>query len=87
MFTVQIAEFRNRLSAYLKRVRQGGEVVITDRDTPIGRLVPFKKGEGEELFEVIPPRNGFEGLSRMTFPATRKPLDIVELLIEDRKKR
>ena len=59
MITIKIAEFRNRLSVYLKKVRQGAEVIITDRDTPIGRLIPYEKEVKEEPFEMIPPKKGW----------------------------
>lgn len=87
MISVKIAEFRNQLSKYLKKVRQGDEVVITDRDTPIGRLVPYEEDEADEPFEMVPPPDGFEGLNRITFAPTKIPGDIVDLLLEDRKKR
>lgn len=36
-----IREMKNRLSQYIKRVRAGREVVITDRGKPVARLVPI----------------------------------------------
>lgn len=87
MISVKIAEFRNRLSTYLKKVRQGAEVVITDRDTPIGRLVPYEKDSEEEPFELIEPPNGWGDLAKMKFTPTKYEGDIVDLLLEDRKKR
>ena len=86
MISVKIAEFRNRLSTYLKKVRQGAEVVITDRDTPIGRLVPYEKGDEEEPFEMIPPKRGWGRLAKMKFTPVKMDYDIVEDLLADRKK-
>jgi antitoxin (DNA-binding transcriptional repressor) of toxin-antitoxin stability system len=37
---VGIAELKGKLSAYLRAVRQGGEIVIKDRETPIPRRSP-----------------------------------------------
>ena len=37
----RVAELKNNLSRYLSYVREGGEVLILDRDTPVARLVPF----------------------------------------------
>lgn len=87
MISVKIAEFRNQLSKYLKKVRQGAEVVITDRDTPIGRLVPYEKQGEEEPFELIEPPNGWGSLAKMKFSPTKYGGDIVDLLLEDRRKR
>lgn len=35
-----IRELKARLSAYLRRVKTGGTVLITERGTPVGRIVP-----------------------------------------------
>jgi prevent-host-death family protein len=37
---VGIRELRADLSRWLRRVRAGDEIVVTDRGTPIARLVP-----------------------------------------------
>ena len=41
MNQVKIADLKNNLSRHLTRVRQGGELTVVDRDTPIARIVPF----------------------------------------------
>jgi prevent-host-death family protein len=41
MRTVNIAELKNRLSAYLQQVRAGEEIVIRDRNRPIAKIVPL----------------------------------------------
>ena len=45
MQSVKIADLKNNLSRHLIRVRQGGEITIVDRDTPIARIVPFVHGQ------------------------------------------
>jgi prevent-host-death family protein len=40
MIEVGVRELRNSLSAYLRRVRGGETVVVTDRGDPIARLIP-----------------------------------------------
>lgn len=86
MISVKIGELRNHLSKYLRSVRKGKEVVITDRDTPIGKLVPYRTSE-EEPFELIPPPAGYEGLAKLNFTPLECPVDIVEFLLEDRRRR
>lgn len=51
MVSVNIAELKNRLSAYLQHVRAGEEVLIRDRNLPIAKLVPLPSTEtsAEEL--------------------------------------
>jgi len=41
MRSVNIAELKNRLSAYLQQVRAGEELVIRDRNLPVAKLVPL----------------------------------------------
>ena len=41
MRRVQIADLKNNLSAHLRRVRAGGEVLVCDRLTPIAKIVPL----------------------------------------------
>jgi prevent-host-death family protein len=41
---VGIRELRNHLSDYLERVREGDEVVVTDRGVAVARIVPIDGG-------------------------------------------
>jgi prevent-host-death family protein len=41
MQTVNIADLKNNLSAYLEQVRNGLELVVKDRNRPIARLLPL----------------------------------------------
>ena len=41
MKRVKIADLKNNLSRHLVYVREGGAVMVLDRDTPIARIVPF----------------------------------------------
>jgi antitoxin (DNA-binding transcriptional repressor) of toxin-antitoxin stability system len=41
MHSVNIADLKNNLSRHLARVRQGAELTVFDRDTPVARIVPF----------------------------------------------
>jgi len=40
--TVKVAELKAKLSAYLRKARQGHAVTVCDRDTPVARLVPYE---------------------------------------------
>lgn len=44
--SVNIAELKNRLSAYLVLVREGEEIIVRDRSKPVARIVPLS-GVGE----------------------------------------
>jgi antitoxin (DNA-binding transcriptional repressor) of toxin-antitoxin stability system len=41
MNSVNIADLKNNLSRHLARVREGAELTVLDRDTPIARILPF----------------------------------------------
>jgi prevent-host-death family protein len=41
MRNVNIAELKNRLSAYVKYAKAGETVIIRDRNTPVAQLVPM----------------------------------------------
>ncbi len=41
MKTVNIADLKNQLSAYLQYVKNGGEIIVRDRNLPIARIVPL----------------------------------------------
>ena len=41
MKRVKIADLKNNLSRHLVYVRDGGAVVVLDRETPIARILPF----------------------------------------------
>lgn len=59
MNRIQIARLKNALSRYLGVVRQGHEIVVLDRQTPIARIVPYA------------PRAGRAGSRRDDWSATR----------------
>ena len=41
MRTANIGVLKNRLSAYLRYVRNGEEIVVCDRNVPIARILPL----------------------------------------------
>lgn len=54
MRTAAIADLKARLSAYLKHVKAGQEVLITERGAPVARLVPVGAvgNEDQELADL-----------------------------------
>ena len=44
MKAVRIAELKARLSGYLRSVRRGRALTVTDRDTPIAQIIPYETG-------------------------------------------
>lgn len=48
MRTVKISELKARLSAHLKLVRAGEEVLVCDRNCPVARIIPIHPEEYSE---------------------------------------
>jgi len=42
MRSVNIGELKNHLSAYLQFVRNGEEIIVRDRNTPVARILPIQ---------------------------------------------
>jgi prevent-host-death family protein len=52
MTTIGVRELRQHASRWLARVRAGESITVTDRGTPIARLVPLSEPPGlDELIE------------------------------------
>jgi prevent-host-death family protein len=46
-----------KMGQYMRAVRAGKEVVVTDRDQPVARLLPYRQGpDSSETLEVVQPR-------------------------------
>ena len=43
--TVGIRDAKIHLSKFIKMVRKGNEVILTDRGQPVGKIVPIHNGE------------------------------------------
>ena len=52
MRSVNIAVLKNELSRYLNEVRQGEELLIRDRKTPIAKIIPLDRA-GEVEAEAL----------------------------------
>ena len=88
---VGVRELRQNLSVYLRRVRRGEKLEVTDRGQPVAVLQPIV--EADDSFARlealgIPIRRGAGNLAHLPPPAKVKldsPLaDVLEQLREDR---
>ena len=80
---LRIAEFKARLSEYLRFVRKGHELTIHDRDEPIARVVPYVASSGQLV--VREPIASYQTLGDIPLPPPVKlDVDVVALLLEDR---
>lgn len=80
MIKVQIAQLKNGLSSYLKRVQEGAEVLVTDREKPIARIIPISMTEIPTLEELLLKLQG-ENVITLNFSAKtrQKRLNRVKL--------
>ncbi len=92
MQTVNIADLKNNLSAWLEQVRNGEELIVKDRNTPIARVMPLATGENLEAEEEVLVAAGLMRLPLteksddfLNFPAPKVSLDrIREAIRADR---
>ncbi len=89
---VAIADLKARLSEHLARAREGEEIIVTDRGTPVARLSPLR---GEALREGREAELARTGLARSpralldpAFLDRPRPSDptgrSLEIVLEDR---
>ncbi|HEU5298773.1 MAG TPA: type II toxin-antitoxin system prevent-host-death family antitoxin [bacterium] len=76
MATVGVRELKNRLTQFLRRARQGEEVVVTERGRPIAVIRPIGPGETASGLDARLARLAAQGF--LTLPA-RAPLARVRL--------
>jgi prevent-host-death family protein len=79
--TVNVADLKNRLSAYLKQVREGEEILVKDRTHPVALIVPLPAGNDVDADMGVlvasgkarPPRASLSS-AFWALPAPRIPL-------------
>ena len=88
--SVNMTELRSRLSAYLKRVHAGEEILIRDRNLAIAKLVPLSGAEDfqEELLGLAAqglvrlPKKRLDLRAFFATPAPRIPMARLRSAIE-----
>jgi len=90
MKMIGIAELKSKLSEYVTQVRAGEEILITDRGTPVAKLVRVESGPDElaELVRdgIVKPGSGKlpESFFSDPRPKTSGPT-VSEALLEERR--
>ncbi len=93
MSTAAVSDLKARLSEYLKRVRGGAEILITDRGRPVARLVPVAKHKTKRDSLVRMEKQGLirigPGKLPKDFWAMPRPKDpndsVLGALLQDRR--
>ena len=86
MDSVQIAELKTRLSEYLRRVRRGRTLTVTDRQTPIAQIIPYQAGPASLMVRHPMPDAPRLAAIRLPPPLAIKA-DVVQLLAKERGDR
>ena len=77
MSTVGVKELKNRLTQYLRRTKQGEEIVVTERGRPVAVIQPIESARTIRSLEGKLARLAAQG--RVSLP-TRAPLKRVRLV-------
>ena len=87
--TVGVRELKARLSEYLRQVKKGRTVVITEHGKPVGRLVPTGQSLEQRLQAMIDAGlaewNGKPLPPMKPVAKLRGGRSIADLIIEDRR--
>lgn len=90
MLKVTATQLKVRLGKYMKAVREGKTVVVTDRERPVARLVPFSiEDTAGTTLEVWQPRDPVAPpLGALRVASLRySGKSTTTLLAEDRRRR
>ena len=85
MTTVKIADLKDHLSAHLRAVEAGAEIVVTDRSRPIARIVPMSGPTAR--VDIIPPKRDFTEVRDLPRQRVNLGVSSTDLLLEDRRDR
>jgi len=87
--TVGARELKTRLGTYLRRVRNGKTLIITDRGEPIAELRPIQDDFEAKLVRLRAAGliSGGSGRLRPFEPISAKGASLSDAIIEDREDR
>jgi prevent-host-death family protein len=89
MKTVGIKDLKNRLSYYLREVKRGEKILITDRNQIIATILPVERGEEDsKLLSLV--KEGFASWRGGKPTGSHHPVKIEgrtvsEIVLEDRR--
>jgi len=83
---VSVGILKNQLSAYLKRVKVGDELIVTDHNHPVARIIPFQLPS--DGLEIISAKSKPSALNRLgDFSLLNTSINSLEGLKQDRSGR
>jgi prevent-host-death family protein len=88
--TTNVVQLKSRLSEYLRLVKAGGEIVITERGVPVARVVPLDDAQRTSTRRIRLSRAGLLKTGRGKLPKTLaeapkgQPSGVLDALIANR---
>ncbi len=82
-------ELKSKLSEYMRRVKAGQTIVVTERGKPIGQIVPIKASLEERLYAMVAAGqaewNGKKLEPYQPGAVNRGDRQVSDLVVEDRQ--
>ena len=85
MNQIKISELKSQLSHYLRYVQQGEEIIVTERNRPVARVIPFLPLSTG--LKIRPAKKSPKNLTKIKIPKTPQNTNSLSLLREDRDYR
>jgi prevent-host-death family protein len=88
MLKTSASRFKTNLGKFMRAVRAGQEVVVTDRDEPVARLVPFRAQAANKGLVISRQAEGNTRFDRVKLASIRyRGTSTTQLLRDDRDRR
>jgi prevent-host-death family protein len=89
MSHVGVRDLKNQLSRYLKRVQNGEEIVVTEHDRPVAKIIPAKPLEVRRMLEPLLQEGIVTWAGGKPRGSRRRPVikkgSVADLVIDDRR--
>lgn len=92
MKSVNVAELRSKLSSYLDEVKAGQEIVVSERNEPIVRMIPMKPLSDDEKELLVLAAAGKARLGEgaigedfWELPGPSIPADVLRRVMEEER--
>ena len=83
MITVNVATLKEKLSHYLKLVKEGGEVMVTSHRHRVARILPASTPHSQP----VEPTRDAKDVLKLKGVKRRRSVSAVKTLLEDRQRR
>ena len=82
-----VSNLKAKIGRYMKAVRNGQEVVVTDRDEPVAKLVPLRVGPSSAVVVAFARNANAAPFGSRPVTKRRHDFDVVAMLRSERDAR